>query len=181
MAQEPDHEFLETLKDRFHQNLRRHPGILWNQVAARLAAHPSRLETLWAMEQTGGEPDVVDTLAESHEVVFCDCSAESPPGRRSLCYDQPALDTRKDHKPVATAAGQAALWGLSLLTEVQYRELQELGEFDLKTSSWLLTPADVRAKGGALFGDRRYGRVFVYHNGAESYYASRGFRGWLKV
>lgn len=181
MGRSPYYELLDTLEDRFLLNLRRHPGIFWGQVSTRLAAQPEKLAVLLAMEETGGEPDVVDAFPESQEFVFCDCSPESPGGRRSLCYDQAALASRKEHKPSGSAVGFAANLGAQLLTESQYRELQELGEFDLKTSTWLQTPPEIRALGGALFGDRRYDRVFVYHNGAESYYAARGCRVCVKV
>lgn len=172
---------LHTLQRRFEQHPQRHPGIAWAAVSARLAAHPAALPTLQRMEASGGEPDMIGRDAASGQLTFCDCTAESPAGRRSLCFDREALDARKEHKPQDSAADMAADIGLQLLTEDQYRHLQTLGEFDLKTSSWLATPAEVRRLGGALFGDRRYGRVFVYHNGAQSYYAARGFRGWFQV
>lgn len=171
----------QTLRTRFEKHGHRHRGIPWADVQARLEARPGALRSLQEMEETGGEPDVIGRDGETGPFVFCDCSAESPAGRRSLCYDAEALDARKEHKPEGSAVGRAAAMGIELLTEEQFRELQELGEFDTKTSSWLQTPADVRARGGALFGDRRYGRVFVYHNGAQSYYAARGFRGRLRV
>lgn len=158
----------------------RHKGMTWARVQARLDRNAGALKALAAMEESGGEPDVIGEDA-SGRVIFCDCAAESPAGRRSLCYDQVALEKRKEHKPAGSAAATAAAMGITLLTEQEYRELQELGEFDLKTSSWVLTPEDVRSRGGALFCDRRYGRVFVYHNGAESYYAARGFRGRFVV
>lgn len=170
-----------VLKARFEQNMRRHEGMRWADVLARLQQYPGKLGPLQAMEESGGEPDVVGRDEASGGYMFCDCSAESPKGRRSLCYDQAALQARKEHKPLDSAVHVAEAMGIALLTEEQYRRLQELGEFDTKTSSWVQTPADVRKLGGALFCDRRYGRVFVYHNGAESYYAARGFRGWMRV
>lgn len=173
-------ELLETLQERFEQNMHRHQGLSWAAVQARLKRRPGALGALAAMEESGGEPDVIGDDAAGH-VIFCDCSAESPGGRRSLCYDREALDARKEAKPRGSAVETAAELGIELLTEAQYRELQQLGEFDTKTSSWIETPADVRSRGGALFCDRRYGRVFVYHNGAQSYYAARGFRGILHV
>lgn len=172
---------LSALGARFDKNMARHKGITWAQVQARLDAHPAALESLQAMEDSGGEPDVIALDKKSGQVTFCDCAAETPAGRRSLCYDRAALDARKEAKPEGSAVDRATAMGVELLTEEQYRALQELGEFDLKTSSWIQTPADVRKLGGALFGDRRYGRVFVYHNGAQSYYAARGFRGLLRV
>lgn len=178
-TQERD-ELLQILKTRFDKNVQRHEGIAWKDLAARLESKPGALKSLLAMEQTGGEPDVIGR-DESGRFVFCDCSSESPPGRRSCCYDQAALDSRKENKPQSSAVEMAADMGIDLLTEAQYRELQKLGDFDLKTSSWVKTPDDVRSLGGALFCDRRYGRVFVYHNGAQSYYAARGFRGLLLV
>ncbi len=168
---------LKTLHDRFEANPLRHKGVGWTAVLARLDARPHALETLDAMERTGGEPDVIAHNQKTGEVTFCDCSPESPAGRRSLCYDRAALDARKANKPGGSALEMAGSLGVELLTEAQYRALQALGEFDLKTSSWVLTPPDVRSLGGALFCDRRFGKVFVYHNGAESYYAARGFRG----
>ena len=172
---------LETLKARFEANMHRHRGVAWAAVQERLDAQPQAWKALVAMEETGGEPDVVGRDESTGRVAFCDCSAESPGGRRSLCYDRSALDARKENKPAGSAADMAAEMGIALLTEDQYRALQELGEFDLKTSSWIQTPPDVRARDGSLFCDRRYGRVFVYHNGAQSYYAARGFRGMLVV
>ena len=174
-------ELLTTLKERFAQNRDRHKGLEWDRVAARLEASDDALWSLHEMERTGGEPDVIGHDRKTGSYVFCDCSAESPSERRSLCYDREALESRKEAKPKNSAVGVAESMGIELLTEEQYRELQGLGEFDLKTSSWLKTPAEVRRLGGAIFGDRRYDRVFVYHNGAQSYYAARGFRGWLKV
>jgi hypothetical protein len=173
-------ELLTTLQQRFEKHMSWHRGILWPEVQDRLR-HGKALERLQKMEATGGEPDVIGRDAGTGELLFCDCAAESPSGRRSLCYDGAALKSRKEHKPKGSAADMAATLGVELLSEAQYRDLQRLGEFDLKTSSWVQTPADVRALGGALFCDRRYGTVFTYHNGAESYYASRGFRGLLRV
>jgi hypothetical protein len=172
---------IKTLKDRFSKNMRRHTGIDWNAVQAKLEAMPEKLQALYEMERTGGEPDVVGYDEKTDEFVFCDCSPESPIGRRSLCYDREALDSRKENKPSGNAVEMAASIGIEVLTEQQYRELQGLGEFDRKTSSWVKTPAKIRSLGGALFCDRRYDHVFVYHNGAESYYAARGFRGRLKI
>lgn len=171
---------LETLKARFEEHMNRHKGIEWQTVQARLSASAAGLWSLGEMERTGGEPDVV-SQDKTGECVFVDCSAESPSGRRSVCYDGDALATRKEHKPRSSALEMAAAMGIELLTEEQYRELQTLGTFDTRTSSWVKTPADIRKLGGAVFCDRRYGRVFLYHNGAESYYAARGFRGSLKV
>jgi hypothetical protein len=179
-AQEQD-GLLDGLKARFEKNMQRHRNVTWTRLRDRLLNKPAALKALLAMEATGGEPDVIGHDETDGLVVFCDCSAESPAGRRSLCYDRAALDARKENKPKGNALEMAAEMGIALLTEEQYRHLQTLGNFDLKTSSWIGTPQDVRALGGALFCDRRYGRVFVYHNGAESYYAARGFRGWLQV
>lgn len=169
-------ELLETLEARFEANMDRHPDLAWEDVGARLEAAPDALWSLSEMERTGGEPDVVGRDAASGDFFFYDCSKESPDGRRSVCYDQEALESRKKHKPETSAVAMATAMGAKLLDEDQYRRLQELGEFDTTTSSWLLTPPDVRDRGGAIFGDYRFGRVFVYHNGAESYYAARGFR-----
>ena len=174
-------ELLSTLKDRFEENENRHPGLKWAKVEAKLEANAEKLWSLQEMENTGGEPDVIGLDKKTGEYIFVDCSAESPPGRRSLCYDRKGLDSRKEHKPAHNAIDLAAAMGIELLTEEQYRELQQLGEFDTKTSSWVQTPAEVRKLGGALFCDRRYGQVFVYHNGAQSYYGSRAFRGSLRV
>lgn len=174
-------ELIETLKDRFAKNMRRHAGIDWSSVEARLMASPEKLQALQEMERTGGEPDVVGPREKTSEFIFCDCSPESPIGRRSICYDRQALDSRKENKPKGNAIEMASSIGIELLTEQQYRELQAFGEFDRKTSSWVKTPAKIRNLGGALFCDRRYDQVFVYHNGAESYYAARGFRGRLTV
>ncbi|MCD2515126.1 DUF4256 domain-containing protein [Massilia sp. G4R7] len=172
---------LQTLRDRFDKHKGRHDALAWADVEARLAANPKALRSLAAMEDTGGEPDVTGHDASTGRIVFCDCSPETPSGRRSICFDRPALDARKENKPRSSAMEMAAEMGIELLTEAQYRALQELGEFDRKTSSWIATPPDIRKLGGALFCDRRYGKVFVYHNGAESYYAARGFRGMLIV
>ncbi|MEW5974272.1 MAG: DUF4256 domain-containing protein [Acidobacteriota bacterium] len=174
-------ELLRTLKARFEKNMSRHKGLTWAQVQARLEANPDRLWSLVEMERTGGEPDVVGHDKKTGEYIFCDCSTESPLGRRSLCYDREALEARKEHKPKDNALDMAATMGIKLLTEEQYRELQKLGSFDTKTSSWIKTSSDIRKLGGALFCDRRYNHVFVYHNGAESYYAARGFRASLRV
>jgi len=174
-------ELLSVLKARFEKNMNRHKGLEWAKVQARLETNPEKLWSLNEMERTGGEPDVVGHDKKTGEYIFYDCSAESPAGRRSLCYDREALESRKEHKPKASAMGMAADMGIELLSEEQYRELQKLGEFDTKTSSWVKTPSDIRKLGGALFCDRRYGHVFVYHNGAESYYAARGFRGSLRI
>ena len=172
---------LDTLKSRFEQHKARHPGIEWPAVATRLEANPSKLWSLQQMEETGGEPDVVGCDPKTGEYLFVDCSAETPKGRRSFCYDPAALASRKEHKPQDSALGMAEEMGVEVLGEEQYRELQTLGEFDTKTSSWLKTPEAIRKLGGAIFGDRRFGRVFVYHNGAESYYSGRAFRGLLRV
>lgn len=174
-------ELLAALKARFEKNIARHKGIEWAKVEAKLEANADKLWSLQEMERTGGEPDVVGYDKKTGEYVFYDCSPESPDGRRSLCYDREALESRKEHKPKNNAMDLAAAMGIEILTEEQYRTLQELGKFDAKTSSWLKTPADIRTLGGAIFADFRFGRVFVYHNGAESYYAARGFRGWLRV
>lgn len=174
-------ELLAALKARFEKNTTRHPGLEWAKVKARLEANPEKLWSLGEMERTGGEPDVVGQDNKTGDYVFFDCSAESPDGRTSFCYDREALDSRKEHKPKNNVIDAAAAMGIELLTEEQYRELQTLGNFDTKSSSWVKAPADIRKLGGALFGDRRYGRVFIYHNGAQSYYGGRGFRGSLKV
>src|SRR6266852_5682254 len=174
-------ELLRALKARFEKNMDRHQGLEWARVQARLAANAEKLWPLSEMERTGGEPDVVDHNKKTGEYIFYDCSAESPKGRRSLCYDREALESRKENKPKDNAIDVATAMGTELLTEEQYRELQKLGNFDAKTSSWVKTPSDIRKRGGALFCDRRYDTVFVYHNGAESYYAARGFRGSLRV
>ena len=175
-----DH-LLQSLKRRFERCMHRHKGIAWEQVQARLQSNPTALKSLGDMEASGGEPDVIAQDKISGQFTFCDCAPESPDGRRSLCYDREALDSRKENKPAGSVVGMAAAMGVELLTEQQYRELQRLEEFDTKTSSWIHTPQDIRALGGALFCDRRFGRVFVYHNGAQSYYAARGFRTMLRV
>ena len=181
LSREDSDALLETLKARFEKHMNRHKGLEWKAVQARLSASPAKVWSLGEMERTGGEPDVVGQDKTTGEYLFCDCSAESPGGRRSLCYDGEALSSRKEHKPADSAVAMATAMGLELLTEEQYRELQTLGAFDNKTSSWIKTPPDIRKLGGAVFCDRRYGRVFLYHNGAESYYAARGFRGALRV
>ena len=181
LSPEQRQELLETLKTRFENNRNRHPDLVWSNIQAKLEKDPQKLSILDEMEITGGEPDVVYFDQHTGEYVFYDCSAESPKGRRSICYDQQALDSRKEHKPAHSAVGMAAEMGIELLNEEQYRRLQSLGKFDTKTSSWIETPSVIRKLGGALFGDFRYGTVFLYHNGAESYYAARGFRGSLKV
>jgi hypothetical protein len=172
---------LTALKTRFENNMKRHKGLVWDKVQAKLESNAEKLWSLNEMERTGGEPDVIGYDKKSGEYIFYDCSAESPTGRRSICYDHEALEKRKEHKPENSAVQMAADMGIDLLTEEQYRELQKLGKFDTKTSSWIKTPSDIRKLGGAIFADFRYGNVFVYHNGAESYYAARGFRGSLKV
>jgi hypothetical protein len=174
-------ELLGILEDRFEKNPTRHPGLRWETVRARLEANDERLWSLNEMETSGGEPDVVGHETKTGEYVFYDCSAQSPKGRRSLCYDHEALESRKENKPKNSAIGMAAAMGIELLTEEQYRQLQQLGEVDTTTSSWVKTPSNVRRLGGAIFCDRRYDQVFVYHNGAESYYAARGFRGELRI
>lgn len=174
-------DLLSTLKTRFEKNRNRHEGLEWAEVQVKLEANPEKLWSLNEMEKTGGEPDVVGFNKKTGEIIFYDCSAESPKERRSLCYDRKALESRKEHKPKNSAMDMAEAMGVEILTEVQYRELQKLGNFDTKTSSWVLTPTEIRDLGGAVFCDRRYNTVFLYHNGAESYYAARGFRGSLKV
>lgn len=174
-------ELLEILQARFENNMARHGGLEWIKIKVKLEANPDKVRALFAMEQSGGEPDVVAHDKNTSEYVFIDCSAESPSGRRSVCYDREGLDSRKEHKPENNAVDLAAAMGIEMLTEEEYRELQKLGEFDLKTSSWIKTPSDIRELGGALFCDRRYGKVFTYHNGAQSYYGVRAFRGCLKV
>jgi hypothetical protein len=181
LSPEQREELLSTLKARFEKNMNRHKGLEWARVQAKLESNPEKLWSLNEMERTGGEPDVVGHDETTGEYVFYDCSADSPKGRRSLCYDREALESRKKHKPENSAMDVATAIGIELLTEEQYRELQKLGEFDAKTSSWVKTPTDIRKLGGAIFADYRYGHVFVYHNGAESYYAARGFRGSLRV
>ncbi len=181
LSPEQQQEQIKTLKARFEKNMNRHKGLECAKVLASLNAHTEKLWSLGEMERTGGEPDVVGYDDKTGEYMFCDCSAESPKGRRSVCYDRVALDSRKEYKPENTAMDIAIAMGIELLTEEQYRELQKLGNFDTKTSSWVKTPSDIRKLGGAIFCDRRYDHVFVYHNGAESYYSSRGFRGWLNI
>lgn len=181
LSNEQSMELLNKLKTRFEENMDRHQGIEWTDVRTKLEKNPEKLWSLSEMERTGGEPDIVGFDANTGEYIFYDCSAESPKGRRSLCYDRAAWESRKEYKPADNAFDVAANMGIELLTEEQYRQLQELGEFDLKTSSWIQTPDAIRKHGGALFTDRRYDHVFIYHNGAESYYAVRGFRGALRV
>ena len=181
LSPEQRKQLFEVLKSRFEKNMNRHKGIEWSKVQAKLEANSEKLWSLNEMEETGGEPDVVGFEKKKGEYIFYDCSAESPKDRRSLCYDDEALASRKEHKPEDSAVNMAATMGIELLTEEQYRQLQQLGNFDTKTSSWVQTPAAIRKLGGALFCDRRYDTVFLYHNGAESYYAARGFRGLLKV
>ena len=181
LSSEQREELLLALEVRFEKNMKRHKALEWAKVQTKLTANTEKLWSLNEMEITGGEPDVVGYDKKTGEFIFYDCSEESPKNRRSLCYDREALDSRKEHKPKDSAMDMAAAMGIELLTEDQYRELQELGEFDMKTSSWVKTPSDIRELGGAVFCDRRYNKVFLYHNGAESYYAARGFRGSLKV
>ncbi len=181
LSTEQHKELLNVLKVRFEKNMNRHKGIEWEKVLAKLEANTEKLWSLHEMERTGGEPDVIGHDKSTNEYIFYDCSAESPKSRRSLCYDREALESRKEHKPENNAVDLAAAMGIELLTEEQYRELQKLGNFDLKTSSWVKTPAEIRKLGGAIFCDRRYNHVFVYHNGAESYYGARAFRGSLRV
>ncbi|NUT83707.1 DUF4256 domain-containing protein [Pseudomonas brassicacearum] len=181
MKKQEQDNLIQTLKTRFEKNLNRHPDILWADVQAKLETNPNALKSLQAMEATGGEPDVISLDPKTGAVTFCDCAKESPTGRRSLCYDRAALDARRENKPKGSAVEMAEEMGIALLTEDQYRALQELGEFDAKTSSWLATPPGLRSLDGAIFGDYRYGRVFVYHNGVQSYYAARGFRGLLSI
>ncbi|AUS97097.1 hypothetical protein CDQ84_16150 [Clostridium thermosuccinogenes] len=181
LSPEQREDLLKIIKARFEKNMGRHKDIEWLDVQTRLEANPEKLWSLYEMEKTGGEPDVIDRDEKTGEYIFCDCSAESPKGRRSVCYDGEALESRKEHKPENSALGMAEAMGIEILTEEQYRKLQKLGEFDTKTSSWVKTPDNIRKLGGAIFCDRRYDTVFVYHNGAESYYASRGFRGMLRV
>ncbi|PKL36750.1 DUF4256 domain-containing protein [Candidatus Peregrinibacteria bacterium HGW-Peregrinibacteria-1] len=181
LTPEQQKALLETLQNRFEKNTNRHPGLQWAKVQSKLEANPKKLWSLHEMENTGGEPDVIEHNPTTNQYTFFDCSSESPSGRRSTCYDQEALDSRKLHKPKNSALGMAADIGIEILTEAQYRRLQELGDFDTKTSSWIATPPDIRKLGGALFADKRYNNVFVYHNGAESYYGARGFRGALII
>ncbi len=168
--------FLQTLEQRFHSHERRHPSIEWNEVAKKFKAHPEKIAAIYQMEITEGEPDIIGRDPKTNQLIYADCSQESPKSRRSLCYDEKAWHSRKEHKPKASAESMAQSMGVEMMDEATYYQLQQVGTFDLKTSSWLKTPDDVRSKGGALFGDCRYGRVFTYHNGAESYYAARGFR-----
>ncbi|HZJ38272.1 MAG TPA: DUF4256 domain-containing protein [Chthoniobacterales bacterium] len=181
LGSEQRKELLGVLKARFEKNMNRHQGLEWDNAQARLEANTEKLWSIYEMERTSGEPDVVGHDKDTGEYIFYDCSAESPKGRRSLCYDRQALESRKEHKPENSAIDLAAAMGIELLTEDEYRELQKLGNFDSKTSSWVKTPSDIRKLGGALFCDRRYNTVFLYHNGAESYYAARAFRGLLRV
>jgi hypothetical protein len=181
LSAEQGEELLKTLKARFEKNMQRHEGLDWAKVQAKLEANPEKLWSLHEMERTGGEPDVVGQDDKTGEIIFYDCSAESPKGRRNVCYDREALESRKEYKPADSAINMATAMGIELLSEEQYRELQKLGNFDTKTSSWVKTPAEIRKLGGAIFADRRYDHVFVYHNGAESYYGVRGFRGSLRV
>jgi len=181
MKSQERHTILQTLQVRFQNNNGRHKALVWDEIQSRLETSPTAFRVLASMENTGGEPDVIGYDRTSGQYIFCDCSPESPSGRRSLCYDREALNSRKQNKPNGCAVETAAEMGLELLSEAQYRNLQELGQFDTKTSSWIATPDDVRALGGALFCDRRYGKVFTYPNGAESYFAARGFRGLLRV
>ena len=181
LSAEQREELLRALKLRFEKNMNRHQGLEWSAVQAKLKANTEKLWSLNEMERTGGEPDVVGHDTKTGEYIFFDCSAESPKGRTNVCYDREGLESRKEHKPENNAIDMAAAMGIELLTEEQYRELQKLGNFDTKTSSWVKTPADIRKLGGALFCDRRYGHVFAYHNGAQSYYAARAFRGWLRI
>ena len=181
LSADESEELILVLRNRFEKNMDRHKGIAWDGVEEKLKANPAKLWSLSQMEETGGEPDVVGYDKKSGEYVFFDCSAETPKGRRSICYDHQALESRKEHKPANSAIGMAEDMGVEILNEEEYRALQKLGEFDTKTSSWIKTPPDIRKRGGALFCDWRYGHVFVYHNGAESYYAARSFRGSLKV
>lgn len=181
LSAEQSEDLLNTLKARFDEHMNRHKGLVWAKVQARLEANSEKLRSLSEMETTGGEPDVIGYDKKTDEYIFCDCSAESPDGRRNVCYDRKGLESRKEHRPKNSAVDMAAEMGIELLTEEQYRALQKLGEFDTKTSSWVKTPTEIRKLGGALFGDRRYGTVFVYHNGAQSYFGARAFRGSLKV
>ena len=181
ITQEQKERLFDILKKRFEKNMGRHPELNWKEIQEKLEGCPEKLRSLNEMEETGGEPDVIGQDEKTGEFIFCDCSAESPKGRRSVCYDSEALRSRKENKPWNSAVGMAGEMGVALLNEEQYRNLQCLGKFDTKTSSWIATPDNIRQLGGAIFGDWRYGQVFIYHNGAESYYAARGFRGLLKV
>lgn len=181
LTPEQQQELIQTLQSRFEKNTHFHKGLEWAKVQAKLESQPAKLWSLNIMEETGGEPDVIDYDQKSDTYTFCDCAPESPKGRRSVCYDPEALASRKEYKPHHSAIGWASEMGVELLDEENYRKLQQLGTFDMKTSSWIVTPPEIRKLGGALFGDYRYGTVFIYHNGAESYYAARGFRGLLRV
>lgn len=181
ISQDEKRELMKTLENRFHKHMQRHEGLLWDDVEARLSSNPDKLPSILEMEKTGGEPDVVGSVQESGELIFFDCSEETPKHRRNLCYDRNALEARKNFKPEKSVEDLVNSMGIELLTQEQYKELQKYGEFDRKTSSWLKTPADIRKAGGAIFGDRRYGNVFIYHNGASSYYAGRGFRGLIRL
>ncbi len=181
LSNEESENLLKTLQNRFEENMNRHAGLKWNDIKDKLAVNPEKLRSLSEMENSGGEPDVIDYNSETDEFTFVDCSAESPIGRRSLCYDQAALDKRKENKPKGNVLEFAKEMGIELLDETQYRRLQELGKFDSKTSSWIKTPSNIRELGGSLFADLRYETIFIYHNGSESYYSSRGFRGILKI
>lgn len=181
LSPEQSGELIRTLKARFEKNMNRHKVLEWDKVEEKLKANTEKLWSLYEMERTGGEPDVIGHDKKTDEYIYCDCSVESPKGRRSICYDREALNSRKEHKPVNSAIDMAFSMGIELLTQEQYRELQELENFDTKTSSWVKTPSEIRKLGGAIFADFRYGNVFVYHNGAESYYGSRGFRGLVKI
>ena len=181
LSQKQSESLLKILKERFEKKMNRHKSLKWTDVEAKLEKNPDKLAIVSAMEETGGEPDVIGFDKKANVYIFCDCSAESPKDRRSICYDRKALNSRKENKPKNSAMDLAEELGLEMLTEEQYRDLQKLGEFDLKTSSWVLTPPEIRKLGGAIFCDRRYDHVFTYHNGAESYYAARGFRGLVKV
>lgn len=181
VSAEQENDLLETLKQRFEKHMDRHKGLNWSNIEKKLKNNPEKLWSLNVMEKTGGEPDVVGEDKKTGEFIFIDCATESPKGRRSTCYDREGLESRKEHKPKDNAIDMAKNMGIGLLTEDQYRELQKLGNFDMKTSSWLQTPPEIRALGGAIFGDFRYNHVFIYHNGAQSYYAARGFRGALRV
>jgi hypothetical protein len=181
LSKDESRTLLDALQSRFEKHPHRHEGIAWSEVASRITSNPGALRSLHEMEESGGEPDVVSRDPETGEIQFVDCASETPKGRVSVCYDRAGLESRKEHSPKTSAIDMAAEMGVELLTPEQYRELQTLGEFDVKTSSWVKTPADIRERGGALFGDRRFGHVFIYHNGAQSYYAARGFRASLKV
>lgn len=181
LSEEQKYGLITVLKERFEKNMHRHSDMKWEEVQKRIEENPEKLWSLYEMERTEGEPDVIGFDEQTGEYIFCDCSKESPKGRRSICYDREALESRKKHKPENSAMDMATAMGVQILTEEQYRELQTIEDFDLKTSSWIQTPDDIRSRGGALFCDKRYGHVFVYHNGAESYYASRGFRSILRV